>query len=93
MGVATGNDDDGCAVVVSKILICRMRRAASYPANTRSFVGPVSVGATGLTELLTTPGGALRTVFQHDAHLVETVTRGVGRRPVFRLTGVQTLLD
>ncbi|ORT77386.1 hypothetical protein B6S66_16785 [Citrobacter werkmanii] len=47
MGVATGNDDDGCAVVVSKILICRMRRAASYPAYTRSLVGPVSVGATG----------------------------------------------
>lgn len=34
VGMAAGNRNDGCAVVVSETLICRMRRDASYPAYT-----------------------------------------------------------
>lgn len=37
--------------------------------------------------------GALRAIFQHNAHLVETVARRIRRRPVFRFACVQTLLD
>lgn len=37
--------------------------------------------------------GALRAIFQHNAHLVETVARRIRRRPVFRFARVQTLLD
>lgn len=44
-------------------------------------------------QLLTTPGGPLRAIFQHDPHLVKTVTRRICRRPVFRFTGIQTLLN
>ena len=46
-----------------------------------------------IAQLLTTPGGPLRAIFQHDPHLVKTVTRRICRRPVFRFTGIQTLLN
>jgi len=57
------------------------------------FVGPASNAPPGVTDLLTTPGRALRAVFQHDAHLIETITCRIGGSPVFRLTRIQTLLD
>lgn len=38
MGMATGSYDDGCAVVVSEILICRMRHTVSYPTNIRTLI-------------------------------------------------------
>ena len=41
-------------------------------------------------KLLTTPGGSLRAIFQNNAHLGQTVTRCIRRRPVFRLTRFQT---
>lgn len=37
MGMATGSYDDGCAVVVSEILICRIRQA-SYPTDIRTLI-------------------------------------------------------
>ena len=46
-----------------------------------------------IAQLLTTPGGPLRAIFQHDPHLIKTVTRRICRRPVFRFTGIQTLLN
>lgn len=41
MGMAAGSRHDGRVVVVSEILICRMPRAASYPAYKSMPVGRI----------------------------------------------------
>ena len=65
----------------------------AYPAYGKCIVGPASNAPPGVSDLLTTPGRALRAIFQHDPHLIETITRRIGRGPVFRLTRIQTLFD
>ena len=49
--------------------------------------------ASGNSAITYDAGGPLRAIFQHDPHLVKTVTRRICRRPVFRFTGIQTLLN
>ena len=89
-------------------MICRCRVALRLPGlqhraviagcalltrPTRQFVGPASNAPPGVTDLLTTPGGSLRAVFQHNTHLIETITRRIGGGPVFCLARIQTLFD